>query len=697
LLSYHIGLDTGGTFTDCVIIDEIGNVALGKAPSTPDDFSRGIMDAIQRTGSELGLGMSELLQETTVIAHAATTATNALLTGKGRATAALITTAGFEDTLPIMRASGRNAGLGEAAIKRQVKANKPRPLVPRSLIRGLNERIDYTGRILVPLDRAEVEAIVEELLQLGVESMAVSLIWAHRNPEHESAVLDVIRSTAPDLPVSLGGTLAPVMGEYERTATAAANAVLAPMVSQYLSRFSTRLEEAGYRGATLVAQAHGGMLGLSKAAERPVSMIHSGPVCGIMASQYLAGQLGYRNAIATDMGGTSFDVGVIYRGTPEPARETIIDQYSLRIPMLAMDTIGAGAGSIAWVEPSTGRLHVGPQSAGASPGPACYGTGGKTPTVTDANVVLGLLNPDGYLGGSKPLDRARAVAAIEEYIAGPLGIAVEAAASGIHEIANAHMADLIRATTVGRGMDPRRCALFAYGGAGPLHAYGFGQQAERVVVPAAGSVFSAMGCAIADIVHAYEVSVPMQVPAHAAEFNSVFARLEQQAAEEMDEEGFSADQISLRRYVTMRHRRQVHEVRVPVPAGVLDATALDALYAEFEAVYERKHGRGSAFREAGQEIVSFIVEATGVIGNPGINAESERAASDPSVAFKGQRRVVLHREEDLASIYAYEKLRYGNVIQGPAIIESSISTIVVDASMSAEVDNMRNVHLRWVR
>lgn len=692
-MPYYIGVDTGGTFTDCVIMDEAGNLILGKAPSTPRDFSEGILNSVAAAASSRGLDTADVLRDTKLFSHAATTATNALLTHNG-AKAGLITTKGFEDTILIMRVMGRYAGLGEAAVKRQVKGQKPPPLVPPDRIRGLEERIDYKGEVLTPLDPSAAERAARDLIEAGAESIAVALIWGHRNPVHEEMIRDIVHKLDPKITVSLGSELAPVIGEYERTATTVVNSFLAPRISSYLNNLETRLRDAGFAGSPLVAQAHGGMLNLRQAAHQPVSMIHSGPVCGIMASQYLADLLGYRHVIATDMGGTSFDVGLVYNGVAEPAVETVVGQYHLLVPMVAVDTIGAGAGSIAWVDPDTNRLRVGPDSAAAEPGPACYDQGGELPTVTDADVVLGLLDPAAYLGGRKRLAPEKAEAAIMRHVADPLGMTLQEAAAGIHEIVNAHMSDLIRATTVGRGYDPRRCVLFAYGGAGPLHAYGFGREADAIVVPATASVFSAMGALSADIVRSYQRSSPMRVPVDPQAFNAVALELEARARHDLQEDGFAPEAIQLSRYVTMRHVRQINEIRVPCPPGPMDDAALEQLYRDFEEVYERAFGKGSSFKEAGTQVITFGVEAKGSIAKPVLRPE-DRASKDAGSALLGKRHTFLHRQPVLADIYDYARLHFGNTVNGPAIVETPITTIVIDEDQVAEVDEYRNVIVRW--
>ncbi len=333
-MQYYIGVDTGGTFTDCVVMDAEGSLTVGKAPSTPKNFAEGIVDSVASAAGALEMSTQQLLQNTALFTHASTTATNALITGRGARTG-LITTNGFEETVLVMRVMGKYAGLGEEVLKHHVRAEKPTPLVPRSLIRGINERVDYKGGAVTPIDRGEVEVAARELLDEGVEAIAVCFLWSQVAPEHERLVKDVVEEFGPGTYVTLSSDLAPVLGEYERTATTVVNSFLGPLAADYLQHLEKELRAEGLNNPPLIAQAHGGSLDIKNAADRPVSMVHSGPVCGIMGSQYLAELLKNKNVIATDMGGTSFDVGLIYDGRSEPATETVVNQYHLLVRWLA--------------------------------------------------------------------------------------------------------------------------------------------------------------------------------------------------------------------------------------------------------------------------------------------------------------------------------------------------------------------------
>jgi N-methylhydantoinase A len=687
-MSYFIGIDTGGTFTDCVVMDREGRLTVGKAASTPGDFSAGIVESVKVTANSMGMTLEELLGQTTLFSHATTTATNALITRSGAKTG-LITTAGFEDTILIMRIKGRYAGLGEEAIKHLVKREKPVPLIPKVLIRGVQERVDYKGEIVTPLNRDSVIEAVRFLADRGVEAIAIALLWAQANPSHEQEIKRIVNEMYPDFYVSTSSDLVPLLGEYERTSTTAINAYLGPLVSKYLWRLGDRLGRAGYRGSPLVAQSHGGCLGLEETAQRPVGMINSGPVAGIIGAKYLADLLGYENVITADMGGTSFDVGLIYRGTPQKALETVVTQYHVLVPTIAVDSIGAGGGSIAWVEPVTNLLKVGPRSAGADPGPACYNIGGTEPTVTDADLVLGYLNPDYFLGGRMKLHQEKATQAIKTKIADHLGIDVAGAAMAIYDIVNSHMSDLIRSMTVGKGYDPRQCVLIAYGGAGPLHASAYAREAMTIVVPSTASVHSAMGALASDIVHTYQLSVPMKVPADSDLFNSVFASMETRAIDDLRKDRFKEEDTVIARYVDMRYMRQVHEVTTPCPGGRLSSEDLEKVYTAFETLYEKLYGKGSAYREAGMQIITFRVEARGRITKPKL-IRYEMNPPDPSAALKTKRQTFLHGKSTNMDVYDFNKLQAGNMVPGPAIIETPTTTILIDSDQMARLDEWLN-------
>jgi N-methylhydantoinase A len=693
-MAYLVGIDIGGTFTDAVVMDEVGKVTQAKAASTPDDFSIGVLDSLSVAAESIGIAIKDLLGQTMLISHGATAGINAMLTHTGAKTG-LITTEGFEDTILIMRSLGRYAGLGEEEIKRLVKTAKPKPIVPKPLIKGIKERVDYKGSVLSPLRTEDAKQAINGLMGQGVQSIAVAFLWSPVNPSHEREIKRIFNDMYPEIYLTISSEIAPRLGEYERTSTTVVNAYIGPIVSRYLSSLENLLKQKGFKGSPLVMAVHGGSLRVASAIKEPVRTLGSGPVAGVMGSKFLAELLGFKNVITTDVGGTSFDVSLIYDGNVEWAVEPTVGQYSLSIPMVDVKSIGAGGGSIARIEPVTNVLKVGPGSAGAVPGPACYDRGGTEPTVTDADLVLGYLNPDYFLGGKLKLNKQKAIEVIGNKIGEPLGVSVVEAAAGIRDIVDAHMSDLIRSATVARGYDPRTCVLFAYGGAGPLHASAYGRGTQAVIVPASASVHSAMGAVTSDIVHTYEMGVPMPVPADPDRFNANFEDLEEEAIEDLRQDGFSDTEMTLSRYVAMRYRRQVHELRTPVPAGRLKSDDLGQVYNEFERLYEKSYGKGAAYKEAGMQIVTFRVEARGRIVKP-VLEKYPTQGRDPSSALKTNREIFLRKYNGFvtANIYDFNRLRAGNIVPGPAIIETPVTTILIDADQTAEVDEYLNVIMR---
>lgn len=689
---FHIGTDVGGTFTDCVIMDETGKLAIGKRPSTPPDFYLGAIESIRAAASELGLTLEEVLRRAALLVHGSTVATNALITRSG-AKAGLLTTRGFEDTIFIMRAKGRHDGLPEGEIKRQVRTENPSPIIPRHLVKGVVERVDCNGDIIVPLDKDRLRRAVKELIREGVEAIAVCLLWSFRNPAHEQEIARLIKQEHPDLFVSVSSDLACLIGEYERTATTAINAYLGPITSRYVKELDAVVRGKGSGTPLYIMQCHGGVLPVQSAAESPVSMLGSGPVGGLIGSKYLADILGFKNVICTDVGGTSFDVSLIHNGAVERATEAVEGQYSLRIPMLNIVSIGAGGGSLAWLEPITKVLKVGPKSAGARPGPVCYDTGGTEPTVTDADLVLGYLNPEYFLGGRMKLNVQKATEAIEK-IGIPLGLSTIEAAVGIRRIVDAHMLDLVRSVTVARGYDPRECALLAFGGNGPLHAIYYGKETRAIVVPGTASIHSAFGVLASNVKRVYQVSDIMGFPFDAKRFTKRFQELSNRAVNELHGDGFKDGEIIIDYSVDVRYKRQVHELETPVPVkDYFDEGDMSTVLDTFEPLYESLYGKGAAYREAGAEIVTFRVIGQGVIPIPALAKRKKGRTKPPPSASKGSRQAFSLDSNVFTgfAIYELSKLEPANVVAGPAIIETPVTTILIDANYEGKVDEYLDV------
>jgi N-methylhydantoinase A len=434
---FIIGVDTGGTFTDVVVLDEAGEVWTAKASTTPDDFSRGVIDAVQEAARAVGMEANELLDQTSLFKHGSTVATNALITHNG-CKVGFITTKGFEDTTEIMRAIGRVDGLSADEIKHVTWITKPEPIVPRERIIGVRERMDYRGNEIVPLNRADVMQAIRRLIEEDkVEAIAVSLMHAWANPRHEEEIRALTAEADPHRKVywSFGSSLSQVAGEYARANTAILNSYLGPTVERYLKDLESKLQKGGLRGPLLIMQGNGGVAHREHVSA--IANLQSGPAGGMIASAYVAGLLKHKNVITTDMGGTSFDVGLITEGYWRYAQEPIVERFRMLQPIIDIESIGAGGGTIAQVEAETGRLLVGPRSAGASPGPVCYDAGGEHVTVTDCDLALGIIDPNYFLGGRKNLNKARALATLDEKIARPLKLKIHEAAAGVYEMFNA--------------------------------------------------------------------------------------------------------------------------------------------------------------------------------------------------------------------------------------------------------------------
>lgn len=701
-MSYTVAVDSGGTFTDCVAVDETGVVVHAKAPSTPPDFERGVLAAVTEVARRVDRTLDELLADTAVFAHGTTVATNALVTRDG-ARVALLTTKGHEDAILIGRTVQKVAGLSEEEIIDVARLQKAEPLVPRASILGVDERIDRWGEVVAPLDTDNLGAVAERLLASGFDAIAVSLLWSFLNPEHEqrlSAWLEELKQAdgngARQWFVTSSHELAPVMREYERTSTTVLNAYLTPGVNGYLGRMRDQLRAHGNAGAIAVMHSAGGVSSIEEASQRGVTLLSSGPAGGMLGAQALAERLGIENAIATDVGGTSFDVGLVVGGEAAYAEDPVFSKYPVVIPVIDVASIGAGGGSIGWVEPDTGVLRVGPQSAGASPGPACYGAGGDRPTVTDANVVLGRINPDNFLGGRMRLDRDRAVAALQ-LLATPLGASLQDVAAAMIDIADAQMADLIRRVTVQRGHDPSGFAVFAYGGAAGLHADAYAGKlgCREVVIPAVASVFSAFGIAASDAKRVEMISDPALAPFDLARWKRRFEELERKLRDGFEHERLPTDQLAVRRFADLQFRGQVHTVRVPIELADLERDdGGETIIVCFIERYENQYGAGTSYRKAGVEVMTLAIE--GVAAMPGaarrwqqtrrqLNGRAAQTERDVHLGdFQGPTCVHVQQAEALDA---------GDELTGPAIIEAEDTTVFLRAGHRLWLDELANMRI----
>ncbi len=687
-MAFIVGVDIGGTFTDAAAVNaETSALFTAKVRSDPHDLVGSVFNALELLAQQLGRSVAALLADTVKFAHGTTQTSNVLFTWSGARTG-LLATRGFGDELLMMRARGRVAGMGLAERRHFRTTEKPPQLIPKALIEEVAERVDHRGRAVVPLTEAEATRAVDELLAKGVEAVAVSLLWSPANPAHELLLESVLRDRAPEVYVCLSHELAPVLGEYERTATAAVNAYVGPTTRKYLDELADRLRRSGLEHPLLVLQASGGVAQVE--ATVPIHTIESGPAAGMVASKILADAAGYRNVIATDVGGTTFKVGLIVDGEWSLARETIINQYTLLVPAIDLVSIGAGGGSIAWIDDT--RLRVGPQSAGADPGPAAYGWGGTRATVTDADVVLGLIDPDRFLGGRLKLRADLAWRAVREQVAEPLFDSdVLRAAAGIRQIVDAQMGDLVHKMTIERGHDPRAFVLMAYGGAGPLHAVDYARAAgvRTVVVPPTATVYSAYGAAASDIHHSLLRVLSSDFPENTGEMSAAYAEMETRARELLRVQGIARDDMRLRRWADMRYLRQLHDVRVEIPAAARDGTLEEVVRPAFERRYRMLYGGGSLLPAAPLRVLRVGLDAIGAVVKPtlaSLDAGARGAAARPSRPIywpSSSARLESRVWDGLA-------LRPGDRLSGPAVIELPGTTVALPPGVEAEIDRFGN-------
>ncbi len=696
-MTYTIGIDIGGTFTDSFATDDAGNVVSAKSHSTPPDFERGVLGSIEELASLLGMGISDLLPDVSYICHGTTSSLNALVTGNV-AQVGLLTTAGHSDSTYIMNVEGRYAGLGAEEIQDVTRTNKPRPLVSKSFVRDVVERVDHKGAVIVPLDEDAARESIRDLVDLGAQAIAISLLWSFRNSDHELRLRDLVNEIAPGMYVAISSEVSPRIREYARTSTTIMSAQVAPTLEFYLNPLTEKLRSLGFTGSLLVMQGSGGSISAEEAPKQAITTVGSILTGGVIGCQQMGLELGHENVISTDMGGTTFLVGMVVDGKPVTSPTSILNQFTLNTPMVRVSAIGGGGGAIARLD-SGGNLKVGPEGAGASPGPACYALTGTRPTITDANVVMGILNPDNFLGGRKTLRRDLAENAIREHVADPLGMSVEEAAGAIYSIATSQAADLVRRVVVNEGHDPRDFALYAFGGAAPAHCCTYARDigASEVLVPlgSTASTFSAYGLAASNVILSAEISRPTNFPADPDEVNELFRQLEGDVNERLAKQGVEFTKVTLDRQVDMRYTMQLAEVSTPVRNGVLTEGEVLGIGDDFEALYERLYGKGAGFREAGLQLITYRVFGTGHLPfRPSLPLVNAGAAD---LAPRSRRAVILdpHCGFQDTAVYDYRDLGKGHEIHGPALIESATTTVALPESTAATVDRFGNLTIQF--
>jgi N-methylhydantoinase A len=691
-MGYVIGIDVGGTFTDAVLLRPDGTMISAKTPSTPPDYSEGVLSAIDLIADELGCAVDEMLRETDHISHGTTSSLNALVMGNVPRIG-FITTKGHRDSIFIMNVEGRYLGRPQHELQDIMSQSKPRGLVERKLAREVVERVDRAGTAIVRLDEDDARQVIREILDEGVKAIAISLLWSFRNPVHEQRLRELIHEQDASVFVALSSEVSPRIREFARHSTTIMSTQIGPGLKLYLDDLEAKLRDKGLTGALLVMQSAGGAIAASEAAVSAITTIGGVLTGGVVGCVQLAKKLGHENVIATDVGGTTFLAGIIADGEPVRAAQTIVNQHPVNVPGLRVEAIGSGGGAIAWLDKG-GNLRIGPLSAQAVPGPACYGAGGTEPTNTDANLVLGILPETGLLGGLRPIRKDLAEDAIRRRIAEPLGMSVEDAAAAIYAVQNAQTADLLRKIVVESGYDPRQFTVYAFGGAGPAHCASYAAHVgvANVVVPLGpvASAFSAFGLASSDIVLIREHSDPMSAPFDPTRVEENFARLEGEVMQAMERQGIALSRVILHREIDIRYGLQLGEVTTPLAAGPVTSGTLEDCVNDFERRYARLYGEGSGFAGAGIHGITFRIRGRGILeSNPAFGAIEHAPSSDPSAAIITTRPVCLEGTKFVDTpIYDYHALRAGHRITGPAIIQVPTTSVVIPNGMHGDIDEI---------
>lgn len=662
--------------------DEDGSVRLAKSLSTPDDLARGVREALVRSGADLRSARS--------LIHGSTIVINAIIERTGARTA-LLTTRGFRDVYEIGRINRPESF--------NPRFRKHRPLVARENIFEIPERILADGSVRLPLDEDAVRDVARVLRDENFESIAILFLHSYRSPEHEVRARQILLEESPDWFISSSHELSREYREYERTSTVAANAYVGPIVSTYLNGVERNLQADGFNGDVLIMQSNGGLSDLGLARRQCIQMLESGPAGGVVGTMALCEALNIEHAIAFDMGGTTAKACVVMRGEPSLSPDYFIGGYNqglaIRIPVLDIVEVGTGGGSVAWLDEGH-ALHVGPRSAGADPGPAAYGRGGAEPTVTDANVVLGRLAPDAFLGGEMRLDREAAAHALRLRLAEKLDVDLERAASGMLEVATSSMANVVRQVTLQRGLDPRDFTLFAYGGGGPLHASAVARELSigTVIVPQAPGLFSALGMLLADVRRDYVQTLFVRLDSvEMPELEAQYRRLEDEGRAALEASGIATDDVAFERAADMRYVGQEHAVSVRMPASVALEDARGEMKRRFDAAHQQHYSHSASAEPA--DVVSLRVTAIGRLAKPALR-EIDHGGMLPAAAARTADRSVTFDGHGPVSTAVYDRARLleGNVIEGPAVIEEDASTTLVSPRDVASINRYGHIVLR---
>ncbi|MGE0797250.1 MAG: hydantoinase/oxoprolinase family protein [Lautropia sp.] len=674
----RIGIDVGGTFTDIVLVDDsAGSIWSTKVPTTPADRVVGAMHGFERILALSGRRADQV----GFIGHGTTMATNMIVEAKGACTA-LVTTAGFRDVLELRRVSRH-----DRADLYDLQFDDPVPLVERRWRLEVPERMLHDGRVETALDVAALRTVADRIASSDIEAVAVCFLHSYANPAHERQALALLRQLLPDRFVTASHEVNPEIQEYERTSSTVINALLGPVCGRYVRGFDARLREAGFRGELVFMQSNGGLASIDMVAARPIVLLESGPAGGVSAAVRNCEQSGIPGVILGDMGGTTFDVSLIQGGRPEIRTQGLLHTHAVRVPTIDIDSIGAGGGSIAWID-SGGGVRIGPESAGADPGPACYGRGGTRPTVTDCNLLLGYVDPESFLGGEFRLDAKAAERAVEQHLARPLGVSAVEAAWTVRAVANALMAQAMRIMTVERGHDPRELAYMCYGGAGPVHAVDLARELEirQVIVPPLPGLFSAFGMIVADRLFDGQSAIGAELAATpAARIGEAAAALRGQARDALGE-----GPVEFRFTADCRYAGQPATLPVEIDEAMLGAPG-DALHAAIQAGFERVHQRMWNFVKPDQPVVlvNLRVQARMPTGWRG----AVRPAGAAAAAAARTRRVYVDGAMRSLPVYQRSALAHGERIAGPAIVEEPSSCLVFLAGQTAEIDAVGNLRI----
>ena len=677
---YRLGIDAGGTFTDFVLADRSGQVRLFKALSTPQDPTLAIKTGLAIIAEELGVPADQIIPNCDLCINGTTVGLNALIQHKGAKTG-LICTAGHEDSLEI------RLGHKEDGYRYDPEYPPATMLVPRYLRRGISERVLSTGEVRVPLNEGDIRAACEIFRAEGIDTVAISFVWSVLHPGHERRAGEIVREMMPGVILTLGSELYPQVREYTRTSTAVVNAYLAPIMKRYVEAVDSYFRSLGAKQPVRYYQSNGGLAVGQVMTDRSVYAINSGPASAPVAGQYVCAPFGRKDVITVDMGGTSFDITLTKDGSTNINKNIDFLRYRIGVPMIQVETLGAGGGSVGWID-EMGLMQMGPQSAGSSPGPACYGQGGTEPTVSDANLVLGYLNPEGLVGGRLPLDAEKAAAAVKTRLADPLNMSVERAAYGMFTIVNANMVNGIRRVTVERGYDPRDFVLVGAGGATAAHITALADAIgiDTIVLPKLASGLCAFGQIISDVKYNYMATSPLRLdaPGAPAKIEALFGQIEAQGLKHLRSDGFDQTTSRVKRSLDMRYVGQVHECTVEIDTFVVDDTSI----ARIKDAFHRRHEQLYTYAEPHSVVEVVNIESTvyGLVDKPVRMTIAAGKGADSAV--KSHREAVFRADGTRVQtpIYDGAKLGAGDRITGPAVIEEVTTTIVIEPGWTASLD-----------